>query len=175
MRNTHTEDIAQHSYQVALIAHALANIEKHIFLNDINTEKVAVMALYHDCSEVITGDLPTPIKYFNDDISKVYKDIEKDAVTRLLNQLPKELSNALSGYMTIEENYLEGEIVKSADKLSAYIKCVEEELCGNYEFSGAKMSILKSLNNSDKRYINYFLDNFIQPFYMNLDELSDEF
>lgn len=171
MRSTRAENVAEHSHQVALIAHVLGLIEKVVFHNDIDENYLAVCALYHETAEVITGDLPTPIKYFNADIKKAYKSIENDAENRLLASLPKELIPYLSDCVQPRDENIK-RLLKFADKLSAYIKCIEEVNVGNQEFSEALKSVKSSLIGANDRTVNYFIENFIDAFYMNLDELS---
>ena len=173
MRNTVEENIQEHSYQVAVIAHALAIVRNNRFNGDVNPERVAVLALYHDFSEVITGDLPSPIKYFNPQIKTAYKEIEEKANERLFHMLPSFLQNEYEFIFYKNEDDEElWNIVKAADKLAAYIKCVEEIKGGNSEFSAAKTSLLKIIKNLDLPEVNYFLEEFLPSFELTLDDLN---
>lgn len=171
MRNTVPENLMEHSSQVAIIAHALAVIRNKQFGGNVNADCIAVIALFHDSSEVITGDMPTPIKYNNPKIKEAYKEMEAIANSKLLSMLPDYLFEEYSSIFNIEPNSEEYEIVKAADKLSAYIKCVEELHSGNNEFAVAKDSIKKSLNEMNLPEVKFFLDNFISGFFQPLDVL----
>jgi 5'-deoxynucleotidase len=172
MRSVSCENLLEHSAQVAQIAHALAVINNKIFGGTINPERVTVLALYHDSSEVITGDLPTPVKYYNNDIKQAYKNIEVVANYRLLGMLPKEIKSEFAPLLIQDTDDYENKIVKAADKLSAYIKCIEELKSGNNEFSKAYKSTLALLEKNMLPEIKYFLDNFIKGFELTLDELD---
>ena len=141
MRSIREENIMEHSHQVAVIAHALALIRKKVFGKEIDENKVVMLAQYHEVGEVITGDLPTPIKYFNPEIKSAYKDLEKGACQRLLTMLPENMRSEYEDYIMPDENTEEYKLVKCADRLSAYLKCVEEIRAGNSEFKKAKTSI----------------------------------
>ena len=173
MRNTQEENIMQHSQQVAILAHALTMIERNVYHNkNIQLEKVLLYALYHESSEVLTGDLPTPIKYFNIELQTAYKRVESLANAKLLQMLPKEFVPEMQEILSIDSDSIEGKIVKWADKLSAYIKCLEEKKSGNIEFKRAEESIIKELQKIDARAINYFLKNFIPAYSKTLDEIE---
>lgn len=173
MRSTQEENIMQHSQQVAMLAHALTMIEKNIYHNrDIQLEKVLLYALYHESSEVLTGDLPTPIKYFNTELQTAYKNLEQLANAKLLQMLPKEFIPEMQEILHIDSDCIEGKIVKWADKLSAYIKCLEEKKSGNVEFKRAEESILQDLQKVNSRAINYFLKYFIPAYSKTLDEIE---
>lgn len=173
MRSTQEENIMQHSQQVAVLAHALTMIEKNVYYNKkIQLEKVLLYALYHESSEVLTGDLPTPIKYFNTELQTAYKSLEELANAKLLQMLPKELIPEMQEILYIDSNSIEGKIVKWADKLSAYIKCLEEKKSGNLEFKRAEESILKDLQKTESRAIAYFLKYFIPAYSKTLDEIE---
>ena len=169
MRNSLPENIQEHSHMVAVIAHALGVIRRDIFHEECNPEKCATAALYHDCSEILTGDLPTPIKYYNDEIQDAYKQVEKLASDKLLNTLPEEMREAFAPALYEQEYY---DIVKAADKLSAYIKCIEERRAGNDEFISAEAQTRKKLEANAMPEVRYFLDNFIPAFEKTLDELG---
>lgn len=173
MRSVREENIMEHSQQVAVIAHALALINNKIYGGNVDVSKTVLLAQYHEVGEVITGDLPTPIKYFNPEISLAYKDLEKKACERILNMLPEELKGEYYGYILPEKN--DGEeykLVKFADRLSAYLKCVEEIKAGNNEFKKAKLTIEKELKGADNKAVGYFLKNFASAFDLTLDELD---
>ena len=171
MRNTFSENIQEHSHQVAVLAHALGLIRREILgLPGPNPEKCAVAALYHDASEILTGDLPTPIKYYNPSIKTAYKQVEKIAGEQLLDKLPPQLRKAYEGYV-LEEDEDVLPIVKAADKLSAYIKCVEEQKAGNTEFDSAARQTLAALEALDSPELNWFMENCLGAFSLNLDQL----
>ena len=171
MRNTFSENIQEHSHQVAVLAHALALIRRDILhLEGPDPDKCAVAALYHDASEILTGDLPTPIKYYNPDIKVAYKQVEHIAGNRLLDMLPPELRRSYESYV-LESDEALLPIVKAADKLSAYIKCVEEQKGGNTEFDSAAtqtMTIMKQLHQPE---LDWFIENCLPAFSLNLDQL----
>ena len=172
MRSTQQENIMEHSCQVAMIAHALAVIGNCYFNKNYDAEKAAVYALFHEASEVITGDLPTPIKYFNPEINKAYKELEEVANQKLLGMLPKEMREVYRPVICADKNEEEAKLAKYADKISAYIKCLTELKSSNNEFKKAKSSIEKELNFIDSQEVRYFLNNFIKPFNLTLDELD---
>jgi 5'-deoxynucleotidase len=173
MHNTYSENVQEHSLRVAQIAHALAIIRNRRFGGAVSPERVAVLALYHDASEVLTGDLPSPIKYFNPDIQKAYHDIEASAASRLVAMLPGELQ---SDYRTViapmEADAHLLPLVKAADKLCAYIKCLEEMAAGNKEFSKAEQTLSKTVAAIDLPEVEYFLEEFVPSFRLTLDELG---
>ena len=172
MRSVREENIMEHSQQVAVIAHALALINNKIFGGDIEVSKVVLLAQYHEVGEVITGDLPTPIKYFNPEIKSAYKDLEKNASIRLLNMLPEDLKGEYQEYILPNEESEEYKLVKCADRLSAYLKCVEEVKAGNSEFKKAKASILSDLKGLKRREVDYYLKEFAPAYELTLDELD---
>ena len=171
MRNTFSENIQEHSHQVAVLAHALALIRRDILkLDGPEPDRCAVAALYHDASEILTGDLPTPIKYYNPDIKVAYKQVEHVAGERLLEMLPPELRESYAP-LVLEEDLEVLPIVKAADKLSAYIKCVEEQKAGNTEFDSAAKMSYKALKEMALPELDWFCDNCLAPFSLNLDQL----
>ena len=171
MRNTFSENIQEHSHQVAVLAHALALIRREILhLDGPDPDRCAVAALYHDASEILTGDLPTPIKYYNPDIKVAYKQVERIAGQRLLDMLPPALRDCYAS-LVLEDEQDVLPIVKAADKLSAYIKCVEEQKAGNTEFDSAAALTLQALKNLAMPELNWFMDNCLEPFSLNLDQL----
>lgn len=172
MRSVKEENIMEHSHQVAVIAHALALIKNKMFGGSVNVNEVVLLAQYHEVGEVITGDLPTPIKYFNPEIKSAYKDLEKGASEKLLLMLPKELQQEYASYVLPNEDSEEYRLVKSADRLSAYLKCVEEVRLGNAEFKKAKQSILSELKGLKRPEVDYYLKTFAPAFELTLDELE---
>ena len=171
MRNSLPENIQEHSHMVAVLAHALGIIRRDVFLRPCEPDKCAAAALYHDCSEILTGDLPTPIKYHSEDIMAAYKQVEQIANDKLLATLPEALRTAFAPYMQEEDGDIR-EIVKAADKLSAYIKCIEERKAGNNEFLSAEKQTRAKLDESELPELKYFLENFIPAFELTLDELG---
>lgn len=172
MRSIREENIMEHSQQVAVIAHALCLINNKIFGGNANVTDTVLLAQYHEVGEVITGDLPTPIKYFNPEIKTAYKDLEKKSCKRILNMLPTELKSEYEKYVIPNEESLEYKLVKSADKLSAYLKCVEEVKAGNSEFKKAKESIYKEIKNLGIKEVDYYLKHFVPAYELTLDELD---
>ena len=172
MRSTRDENIMEHSHQVAVLTHALAAIENEVYGGHVNVERAVLYALYHEVSEVMTGDLPTPIKYFNGSITGAYKDIEDVACDRLLSTLSEELRDELSPWVKADTSCAEWKVVKAADRLSAYIKCLEERRCGNTEFEKAEKSIREDILSRGLKSAEYFMENFIPPFTLTLDELE---
>lgn len=173
MRNIKDENVSEHSLEVAIIAHALAVIQQKRLDIDINPEKVALYALFHDSSEIFTGDLPTPVKYFNPTIKTAYKDVELHAARRLLNLLPEDLHEIYEPILIPKEE--ESNIwktVKAADKITAYIKCIEEEKSGNKEFVQAKQTILNEIQKLDRLDVNIFMEQFMEGYYLTLDEME---
>ena len=170
MRNTTKENIVEHSFFVSVLAHALACIKRDIFGGDLSPEKASSLALLHDASEIFTGDMPTPIKYYNPEMRKIYGEIEKTANERLINALPEALTSSYREMIDIPEEY-KG-IIKAADKLSALIKCIEEKNSGNVEFKSAEESTLNSLKAMNLKEVDYFIENFIPAFSLTLDELE---
>ena len=171
MRNTFSENIQEHSHQVAVLAHALALIRRDILhLPTPDPERCAVAALYHDASEILTGDLPTPIKYYNPDIKAAYKQVERVAGNRLLDMLPEQLRSSYE-HLVLEDDEELTPFVKGADKLSAYIKCVEEQKAGNTEFDSAAQVTMQALKDMNREEMNWFLENCLSAFSLNLDQL----
>ena len=170
MRNTNQENISQHSLEVSMIAHALAVINNEVFGGDISPEKTAVVAMYHDMSEIITGDMPTPVKYKNEQIISAYKEIETAANNKLLEKLPDNLKEIYRGILFSRDENI-NKLVKAADKLSAYIKCIEEENAGNREFHKALEATEKSLEKMSCPEADYFIEHFIPAYRLTLDEI----
>ncbi len=171
MRNTQSENIQEHSHQVAVLAHALAIIQNRYFGGQVDPGAVAVAALYHDASEILTGDLPTPIKYDNPEIQMAYKGVEAMAEQKLLSMLPEELQGEFAPILTMPDPEIQG-LVKGADKLSAYLKCVDEVKAGNSEFKKAKEQTYAALCQEPVPALQYFMEHFLDGFELTLDELS---
>lgn len=171
MRNIQEESICQHSMETAAFAHALALIKNRYFGGNLNEDRAAVLALYHDMPEIITGDLPTPVKYFNEDMKEVYSKVEESACTKLLSMLPEELKDDFTPLFFKEEKdeYL-WKIVKAADKISALTKCLEEQKAGNREFDSALKSTEKAIRDMKMEEADFFLDTFLDSFSLTLDE-----
>ncbi|NLB77607.1 MAG: 5'-deoxynucleotidase [Clostridiaceae bacterium] len=172
MRNVNRENIMEHSLQVAMIAHGLAVINNKIFNGNANPEKTALFAIYHDSNETITGDLPTPIKYYNPDIQTSYKGLEELSKDKLLSLLPADVKEDYKEILFYDETSLEGRLVKASDKICAYIKCVEELKAGNGEFQKAKQSIMKKIKELKLPEVDYFMKHFMENFSLTLDELN---
>ena len=171
MRNTFSENIQEHSHQAAVLAHALALIRRDILhLPTPDPDRCAVAALYHDASEILTGDLPTPIKYYNPSIKDAYKQVERIAGNRLLDMLPQELRSSYE-HLVLEDDEEVAPIVKGADKLSAYIKCVEEQKAGNTEFDSAVAVTMQALKTMGREEMDWFIENCLPAFSLNLDQL----
>lgn len=171
MNNTKTENISEHSHMVAMLSHVLVVISNKRFGTNLNAEHAAMLGLYHDASEIITGDMPTPVKYFNPKISDAYKQVERVAEEKLLSYLPQDLKDEFSPLLTISDqdsDYIP--FVKAADKLSALIKCIEEEKIGNREFSKAHIATQTALENMNLPYVDVFMQEFLPSFYLTLDE-----
>ena len=171
MRNTVQENIQEHSHMVAVLAHALAVIKRDRVGGTAAPDHVAVVALYHDAPEIFTGDLPTPVKYANPDIQAAYKAIEQNAADRLTATLPEELRPSFSGLLS-ETDPQVTDLVKAADKLSAYLKCLEELKAGNLEFQSAANQTMEALNEYDLPELTYFMEHFLPAFQLTLDELE---
>jgi 5'-deoxynucleotidase len=173
MRTVTEENVQEHSYQVAIVSHILALIKNKKFNGNIVPERAALVALYHDSSEVLTGDLPSPIKYFNEDIAKEYKKIESIAEKSLVNMLPEEFQEDF--IPLIQHEKIDKDIaflVKSADVICGYLKALEEISAGNHEFEKAKNNIEKTLDKYRTPEVNYFMDVFVPSFSLSLDEIS---
>ena len=171
MRNTQPENIQEHSHQVAVLAHALAVIQNRYFGGQVDPGAVAVAALYHDASEILTGDMPTPIKYDNPDIQSAYKAVEATAEQKLLSMLPEDLRGEFEEAVTVPDPQVRA-LVKAADKLSAYLKCVEERKAGNAEFRSAEEQTYAALRDNPLPALDYFMDRFLPGFQLTLDELQ---
>ncbi len=174
MRNTFSENIQEHSHQVAVLAHSLALIRREILgLPGPDPDRCAAAALYHDASEILTGDLPTPIKYHDPELRNAYKRVERLSGERLLTMLPVQLRPHYAPYILEEEAELEP-IVKGADKLSAYIKCIEELKAGNAEFDSAARQTMKAILAMDRPELAWFLKEALPAYSLNLDQLQKD-
>ena len=167
MRSVREENIMEHSHSVAILTHALCVIENKVYGGTVDANKAVLYALYHEVSEVMTGDLPTPIKYFNNRIHGEYEKLEALAVEKIANTLPEEMRGELAPYLDADKDSREYRITKAADRLSAYIKCLEELRSGNHEFARAKKEIELHIPAVD-----YFFEHFIPAFDLTLDELE---
>ena len=171
MRNSVSETLSEHSYMTAVLAHALALIRREILhLEGPDPDRCAVAALYHDASEILTGDLPTPIKYYNPEIKTAYKEVERIAGSKLLDMLPPELRKCYESDVLEADPELEP-IVKAADKLSAHIKCLEEQKAGNTEFDSAALQTWDAMKAMGRPELDWFLDFCLGAFRLNLDQL----
>lgn len=173
MRNSRPENLSEHSMEVSVLAHALAVISNERLGNNLNAEKAALIGIYHDASEIITGDMPTPIKYFNANIQGAYKEVEKHAAKRLLSMLPEYMQKSYEDiFFKAEEDAYLWKLVKAADKISALIKCIEEEKAGNTEFISAKDSIRNTIKDMNLKEVDIFLEEFLPAYNKTLDELN---
>lgn len=172
MRNSLPENIQEHSHMVAVLAHALGVIRRDVFGQPCDVNALSTAALYHDASEILTGDLPTPIKYHNREIMSAYHEVEHLAVRKLIDMLPPELQSAYREVLAEDKDSALYPLVKAADKLSAYIKCIEERKAGNNEFLSAEQQTRAILDASPLPEVAYFLEKFIPAFERNLDELG---
>ncbi|MBQ3194691.1 MAG: 5'-deoxynucleotidase [Oscillospiraceae bacterium] len=171
MRNTFSENISEHSHMTAVLAHALALIRRDILkLPTPEPDRCAVAALYHDASEILTGDLPTPIKYYNPDIKEAYKQVERIAGNRLLDMLPPQLRESYA-HLVLEDEEAVLPFVKAADKLCAHLKCLEEQKAGNTEFDTAARQTWDAMKTMNRPELDWFLDNCLEAFTLNLDQL----
>jgi 5'-deoxynucleotidase len=173
MRNTHVENLQEHSLQVAMLAHALAIIRNTLFAGTVRPERAATLALYHDAAEVITGDVVAPIKHFNPAITEAHRVIEDIANERLRGMLPSELAASFTPLLFPDDSdAAEWAIVKAADKLTAYLKCLEELRAGNDDFRKAAQTLERDVRALTAPEVRYFLDTFAPSFSMTLDELN---
>lgn len=177
MRNTYDETLEEHAAETAMLAHALASIGNEILGIPANADRAVTLALFHDATEVYTGDLPTPVKYYSDEIRESYKRIEAEAAARICTTLPDKMQNVYRSIFGTaaesdpEEKHLH-DLVKAADKLSAYIKCLTEQRSGNHEFDSAAQTIYKTLSETDCPELHWFMENLLEPFTVSLDEVG---
>ena len=172
MRSTREENIMEHSQSVAILAHALVTIHNEIFGGNADVLKTVLCAMYHETSEVMTGDLPTPIKYYNNSIHGAYKEMERCACEKIVDTLPPEMKGAIGQYVLVDEDCLECQFVKAADRLAAYLKCIEETSRGNTEFTKAQKSIEKELRARKMPEMEYFFEHFVPSYKLTLDDLE---
>ena len=173
MRNSTKENISEHSLEVAMIAHLLAVIGRVRFGKELDADRAALIGIYHDSTEIITGDMPTPIKYYNDEMRDTYKEIEDLAAIQLLAMLPDDIREEYEDlFFPREQDAYLWKLVKAADKISALIKCVEEEKAGNTEFVNAKKMTRKSIEAMELEEISVFFDEFFPAYLKTLDELQ---
>ena len=171
MNNTRNETLSEHSLEVAIIAHALGVINNKRLGGNISAERLAVLAIFHDASEIITGDLPTPVKYNNDKIKNAYKEIEEQAQLRLLKMLPDDIAEEYQPILCPNESETElWKYIKAADKISALIKCTEELIMGNREFAKAQQSTLNAINEIDLPEVKIFMEELFPAYELTLDE-----
>ena len=173
MRNSYTENISEHSLEVSILTHALCVIGNKRLGKKLDAERAVLVAIYHDASEIITGDMPTPIKYLNKDIKGAFKDIEAKANMRLLEMLPDDIRDSYEEILFPDKSLeYELKLVKAADKLSALIKCIEEEKTGNMEFKSAGETLEKSLKDMHLEEADIFMQDFLPAYHLTLDELN---
>ena len=173
MRNSQSENISEHSLEVAILSHALAVLGKVRLGKDLDEKKAVMIAMYHDATEIITGDMPTPIKYYSDDIKEAFKKLEDEAAKRLLHMLPEDMRGYYEElfFPTEADAYL-CKLVKAADKLSALIKCLEEKKAGNTEFNSAERTLRQAVIDMNLEEANLFMEEFLESYNKTLDELS---
>lgn len=171
MRNTEIENVKEHSFDCAVIAHALALIKNKFYGGNVDAQLVMSTAVFHEAGEIITGDIATPIKYFNPDIINAYKNIENIAIDKIMDMLPEELKPDYTGLLRCEDEEVHS-IVKAADKLCAYIKCIEEMKLGNMEFEKASVKIKAELDASTMPEVKYFIENILPGYSLTIDELN---
>ena len=172
MRSTREENIMEHSFGVVMLSHALAVIRNEEFGGNVDILKTVLYATYHETGEVMTGDLPTPIKYYNQDLHGAYKQLETQACEKIVATLPQKMQNAIAPFVLADEDSEEYKLVKAADRLAAYVKCLEEIKSGNSEFSKAKKSIEQDLRSRKMPEVEYFFEHFIKAYSLTLDELE---
>lgn len=170
MRNTERENLSEHSLETAVIAHALAVLGNQRFGRQVSPERVALLAVFHDTPEILTGDMPTPVKYYNPRLREAYGEVERTAGERMLSMLPEDIRESYRPLLLQEEGTIEALMVKAADKLSALIKCIEERKAGNMEFTSAQRATEESLRAMDMPEVNAFLEEFMPAYSLTLDE-----
>lgn len=175
MRNTRNENISEHSLETAMIAHCLAVVHNTYFGGNVNAERCALLGIFHDVTEIITGDLPTPVKYYNPEIRTAYKEVEETAKNKLISMLPEEMRDEFRPLLSPEEDCSEEErelwrFVKAADKLSALIKCIEERMTGNSDFLSAEKASAEAVKAMKMPEADYFMEHFLPSYDNTLDE-----
>ena len=174
MRNAHEENLSEHSLDVAIIAHALVLLHNKRFEGNMNPERAAVLALFHDAPEILTGDMPTPVKYYNEQVRDAYRAVEENACQTIISMLPDDLKDEYKDFFFPEEKDAElWKFVKAADKICALIKCIEEKKAGNTEFNMAAESTLRSIKEMNLPEANCFIEEFLPNFEKTLDELKN--
>lgn len=171
MRSALPENDAEHSLQTAMMAHALAVLGRDRYGREVNPEHVLALAVYHDATEVLTGDLPTPVKYHSGELRRAYGQVEELAARRLLGMLPEEMRGEYEPYLCQEQDYAH-RLVKAADKLSAYVKCLEEKRANNPEFEAAGENLRQSLEAMDMPEVRDFMNEFVPSFLLSLDDMN---
>ena len=175
MRNTRNENLCEHSLEVAYVAHALGIINNEIFGGDINAERLDVLGMYHDVTEIITGDMPTPIKYYNPLIRDAYKEVEQVAEEQMLSGISPDIRERYRGVLLETEEEAElWKYVKAADKISAYIKCIEEKKTGNRDFEDAEVTIYNAINDMGLPEVDYFMKEYIPAYMLTIDKSGEE-
>ena len=174
MRNARMESLSDHTLDVVFIAHALAVIANTYYHAELDEGRVALLAAFHDAPEIITGDLPTPVKYFDPEIKKSYDRVEQSAKKKMIAQIPKEMQSTYEDIMDAESDEELQKYVKAADKLSALIKCIEEEKSGNQDFAKAKEATMKTIQGLNMPEVDFFLENFLPGYYLTLDEQTEK-
>lgn len=173
MNNTNSENISEHSLQVAMFTHCMIIMHNEMFNDNLNPEHGAVLGLYHDASEIITGDLPTPVKYYNPDIRDAYKKVEAIAEERLMHLLPEKMQKYYENILSYsDEDEVYWKYVKAADKISAVTKCMEEIKMGNQEFKDAYKTLIKAVNDYNMPVVDEFMTEFVPSFNLTLDEIK---
>lgn len=173
MRNTYVENISEHSLEVAKIAHALAVIHNTRFGGNVNADRAAVIGVFHDAPEILTGDMPTPVKYYSKQIHEAYSQVEDDACNALLDMIPQDLRDEYKPFFFKQEQDRElWKFVKAADKISAYTKCLEESNAGNSDFDKAAKTNLEAINELDMPEVKCFMEDFLESYSLTLDEMN---
>lgn len=172
MRSSIPENVQEHSHMVAVIAHALGVIRREVFGRECDPNALAAAALFHDAPEIITGDMPTPVKYHSGALTAAYKEVERGAAEKLVSMLPVELRGAYEPLISGDVGEENEQLVKAADRLSAYIKCIEERKAGNLEFLSAERQTLERIRSMGLPEAEYFLEHFIPAFELDLDGLG---
>ena len=172
MKNSKEESLSVHTLDTAVIAHCLGALRNRRFGGSCDIERLVMLAMYHDCSEILTGDMPTPVKYFNADLKKAYKAAEKSAAEKLINHLPNDMQNEIGDYISPKCDDEYKPFIKAADRLSAVIKCIEERKTGNREFLAAEEAQMKAIQEMNIPAVNVFVDEFLPAYSLSLDELN---
>lgn len=170
MRNTRSENICEHSHEVAVVAHALALLTNKHYGGHVDVNRCVLLAVYHDVPEILTGDMPTPVKYYNPAIREAYRQVEESACAKLLEMLPEDLRGEYGPLLLCEDESAEWQIVKAADKISALIKCIEELSQGNREFASARKATEQSIRRMGLPATEEFLDRYIPAYELPLDD-----